>query len=252
VSEAHLHPATRGFAAADVYERGRPGYPAAAIERIVSRLELRGGRTVLDLAAGTGKLTRLLVGSGASLIALEPVREMRAQLERHVPGVATLAGTAERIPLADGYVDAVTVGQAFHWFRADEALREIHRVLRPGGGLALIWNVRDERDPLQAALSEIIDPLQGETPRRRQRNWRTLLEESGLFERPERSLFEHVQPLDEQGLVERTLSISFIATAPAAVRTDVEARVRALARDAELPLRLPYMTELYTGFARIS
>jgi len=245
---SELHPATRGFAAADVYERGRPDYPAAAIARIVSRLELRGGRTVLDLAAGTGKLTRLLVRSGATLLALEPVPEMRRQLERQVPGVATLAGTAERIPVADGYVDGVTVGQAFHWFRADEALREIHRVLRPGGGLALIWNARDERDPLQAALSEIIDPLEGDTPRRKQRNWRTLLEESCLFERTERSLFAHVQPLDEQGLVERMLSISFIATAPAAVRADVETRVRTLAQDAEHPLRLPYMTELYLGF----
>ena len=246
-----LHPATRGFAAAaDVYERGRPDYPAAAIARIVSRLELRPGRTALDLAAGTGKLTRLLVRSGANLIALEPVREMRSELETQVPGVVTLAGTAERIPLADGSVDAVTVGQAFHWFEGNEALREIHRVLRPRGGVALIWNARDERHPLQAALSEIIDPLEGDTPRRKQRDWKTLLDESGLFERSERSLFDHVQPVDEQGLVERMLSISFIATAPEAVRADIEARVRALAHQAEDPLSLPYMTELYIGSAR--
>jgi SAM-dependent methyltransferase len=247
---SELHPATRGFAAAaDAYERGRPDYPAAAIARIVSRLELRRGCTVLDLAAGTGKLTRLLVPSGANLIALEPVREMRLQLERQVPGVATIAGTAERIPLSDGYVDGVTVGQAFHWFKRDDALREIHRVLRPGAGLALIWNARDERHPLQAALSEIIDPLEGDMPRRTQGNWKTLLVESGLFERSERSLFDHVQAVDEQGLVERVLSISFIAASPERVRADVEARVRALARAAEHPLRLPYMTELYVGFA---
>ena len=247
---SELHPATRGFAAAaDLYERGRPDYPAEAIARIVSRLELRRGRTALDLAAGTGKLTRLLLPSGANLIALEPVREMRSQLETQVPGVATLGGTAERIPLTDGYVDAVTVAQAFHWFNGDEALREIHRVLRPGGGLALIWNARDERHPLQSALSEIIDPLAGETPRRRQRNWKTLLDESGLFQRSERSLFQHVQPVDEQGLVERILSISFIATAPERIRAEVESRVRELARDAEHPLSLPYMTELYIGFA---
>ena len=244
-----LHPATRGFAAADVYERGRPDYPAAAIAKIVERLGLRPSRTVLDLAAGTGKLTRLLLPSGANVIAVEPVREMRAELERRVPGIATLGGTAERIPLNDRYLDAVTVGQAFHWFDAGKALREIHRVLRPGGGLALIWNARDERDPLQAALSEIIDPLEGDTPRRKQGNWKSLLAESGLFEQSERVLFEHVQPVDEQRLVERVLSISFIAAAEADVRAGVEERVRVLARTAQEPLQLPYMTELYVGFA---
>jgi SAM-dependent methyltransferase len=246
---SELHPATRGFAAADVYERGRPDYPAAAIARIVEGVGLRPGRTVLDLAAGTGKLTRLLTASGATVVAVEPVPEMRAELERRVPGVTILAGTAERIPLDDGSVDAVTVGQAFHWFDAEAALREIHRVQRPGAGLALIWNVRDERDPLQAALSEIIDPLEGDTPRRKQRSLKTLLAESDLYERSERVLFEHAQPVDEQRLVERVVSISFIASAPADVRAGVEERVRELARAAQQPIELPYMTELYVGFA---
>ena len=243
-----LHPSTRGFAGADIYERGRPDYPAAAIDRIVDRLDLRPGRTVLDLAAGTGKLTRLLLPSKANVIAVEPVREMRAELERRVRGVVVLAGTAERMPLTDRYADAVTVGQAFHWFKQDEALREIHRVLRPGGGLALIWNARDERDPVQAALSEVIDPLEGETPRRRNRDWRSLLPESGLYERCERALFEHVQYVDEQGLVDRVVSMSFIASSPKPVRDDVEERVRAIAHDVEQPIGLPYMTELYLGY----
>jgi SAM-dependent methyltransferase len=244
-----LHPATRGFAAAERYERGRPDYPAAAVERIVERLGLRPGRTVVDVAAGTGKLTRLLLPSGANVLAVEPVPEMRAELERRVRGIAVLGGTAERLPLTDDFADGVTVGQAFHWFDADAALKEIHRVLKPGGGLALIWNARDERDPLQAALSEIIDPLEADTPRRKQRNWKTLLAESGLFERSERLLFEHAQPVDEQTLVERVLSISFVALAPSDVRADVEQRVRALAQEAQQPLRLPYMTELYLGCA---
>jgi SAM-dependent methyltransferase len=245
-----LHPATRGFAAADVYERGRPDYPAAAIERIVATLGLGPGRTVLDLAAGTGKLTRLLTPSGANVVAVEPIREMRAELERRLRGVAVLGGTAERIPLRDAYVDAVTAGQAFHWFKADEALREIHRVLRPGGGVALVWNARDERNPLQAALSEIIDPLEGDTPRRKQRDWKTVLARSGLFERCERKLFDHAQVVDEQGVVDRVLSISFIAAAAPVVRAEVERQVRSLVRDAERPLTLPYMTEVYFGFRR--
>jgi SAM-dependent methyltransferase len=245
-----LHPATRGFAAADVYERGRPDYPAAAIGKIAELLDLRAGRTVLDLAAGTGKLTRLLVPSGANVIAVEPVPEMRAELERRVRGVAALGGTAERIPLTDSYVDAVTVAQAFHWFDEEPALREIHRVLKAGGGIALIWNARDERSDLQAALSEIIDPLEGSTPRRTKRDWKTMLADSGLFERCERRLFEHVQETDEQGVVDRVTSISFIASAPQSVRDDVAARVRTLVEGIDGPIRLPYMTEVYFGFAR--
>lgn len=249
MSRPELHPATRGFGlAADVYERGRPDYPKAAVKRLVERLDLRPGRTVLDLAAGTGKLTRLLVPSGANVLASEPISEMRAELERRVPEAVALGGTAERIPLVDQYVDAVTVAQAFHWFQADEALREIRRVLRPGGGLALIWNTRDDRNRLNRAISEILEPISRDTPRRRQRDARSILDESGLFTKCETALFKHRQKLDEEGLVERVLSISFVASATRSVRDDVEAQVRALARAREGNIRLPYVTEVYLAY----
>ena len=227
---------------ADRYERGRPDYPAAAVDALAKELDLRPGRTVLDLAAGTGKLTRLLLPSGANVIAVEPIREMREKLT----GVVALAGTAERIPLTDSFVDAVTVGQAFHWFDSDAALREIHRVLTRGGGLALIWNARDERQPLQASLSAIFDRYEGDTPRRQQRDWKSLLADSSLFERTARQLFSHVQPVDEQGVVDRVLSVSFMASLPAEEQAAVEHEVRELARGAT---ELHYMTELYLGFA---
>lgn len=248
MSSAHppgsdLHPATQGFErAADAYERGRPDYPAAGVDALVERLDLRPGRVVLDLAAGTGKLTRLLAPSGAEVIAVEPIAEMRAKIE----GARALEGTAEAIPLADVSVDAVTVAQAFHWFRPDEALREIHRVLRPGGGLALIWNVRDERDPLQAGATEIIRPLEADVPRRHKRDWRSVLDDSGgLFTPSELVLFDHEQLVDEDAFVERFTSISFVAAAPPDVRADVESQLRDLVRDAGSQIRLPYVTELY-------
>src|SRR3954454_19582945 len=126
--------AARGFTAgADAYERSRPDYPAAAVAEIVERLDLRPGDTIVDLGAGTGKLTRLLVPSGARVVAVEPIPEMRALID--VGGA--IDGTAEAIPMADGSAALVTVAQAFHWFDLDRALPEIHRVLRTGGSLAL-------------------------------------------------------------------------------------------------------------------
>ena len=235
-----LHPATRGFGlAADAYERGRPDYPAAAIEWLVDRLDLRPGRTVVDLAAGTGKLTRLLVPTGAEVIAVEPIAEMRAKIEN----ARVLAGTAEAIPLEDASVDAVTVAQAFHWFRADEALREIHRVLRPGGGLALVYNVRDERDPVQAAASAIMQPLEENVPRRGKRNWSEVIDAS------ETATFDHAQLVDEDAFVERFTSVSFIAAASPEERAAIEEQLRALARDVGTPIRLPYVTEIYLAFS---
>ena len=238
-AEPDLHPATRGFElAADAYERGRPDYPAAAIDWLVERLDLRPGRTVVDLAAGTGKLTRLLVPSGAEVIAVEPIAEMRAKIENaHV-----LEGTAEAIPLPDESTDAVTVAQAFHWFRAEEALAEIRRVLRPGGGLALVWNIRDERDPIHAAASAIMRPLEERVPRRAKQNW------SDVIGATETATFDHEQLVDEDAFVERFTSVSFVAAAPAEQRAEVEEQLRTLARDAATPIRLPYVTEIYLAF----
>src|SRR5690349_15856214 len=155
--------ARRGFAAAaDVYEEGRPGYPSEAIEWLTAELELRPGSTVVDLAAGTGKLTRLLVPTGATLIAVEPVDEMRGALRRTLPEADARAGTAERTGLPASSADAVTVAQAFHWFDAPRALAEIHRLLRPTGHLALVWNIRDLENPTQRAVDDLFAPYRGD------------------------------------------------------------------------------------------
>jgi SAM-dependent methyltransferase len=241
-----IHPtAAAGFSlGAAAYERGRPGYPAEAVEWLAERLGLRAGRTVLDLAAGTGKLTRALVETGADVIAVEPVDEMRAELETAVPAARALAGTAEAIPLADGTVDAVTVAQAFHWFDRDAAFAEIHRVLRPGGSLAVVWNVRDLSDPLQAAIEELILPLRRAVEA--DMHWDPVLRHP-LFTDFEERRFRHAQPVDRQALLDRVGSTSFVAALPADERRALLDRVRALAADRPEPIVIPYETEVYVA-----
>jgi len=138
------------------YERHRPEYPEEALRWAANRLGLQAGARVLDVGAGTGKLTRGLVALGFATVAVEPGAPMLAQLREAVPEAEGHEGAAEAIPLPDASIDAGFAGQAFHWFDPDRALPELHRVIRPGGGLALLWNWWDERDPLQAELGALI------------------------------------------------------------------------------------------------
>lgn len=145
--------ATSFGAAAATYERGRPPYPAEALDWLLPP----GARRVLDLGAGTGKLTRQLVARGLDVVAVEPLEGMRAELSRVLPGTGVLDGSAEQIPLPDGAVDAVLAAQAWHWVTPERAAPEVARVLRPGGTLGLVWNERDETVPWVAALSRLVE-----------------------------------------------------------------------------------------------
>jgi SAM-dependent methyltransferase len=247
-----VHPAASGgfSAAASEYERARPGYPEEAIAWIVERLGLGPGKNVLDLAAGTGKLTRALIPSGARVIAVEPIDEMREQLFAAVPDVDAFDGTAEQIPLPDGSVDAVTCGQAFHWFRAEEALREIHRVLVPGGGLALIWNVRDLSDPLQARLQEIITPYGAEVRSHRDIAPKTSIEASGPFGPVETRSWPYVQRLSRAHLVDRIASTSYIAVLDPDARAGVLSQALEAAEGLPEPIAIPYTTDVYIASRR--
>lgn len=157
--------AARGFErGASDYERARPGYPLAVLDLLAEQLPIRCRSRVLDLAAGTGKLTRLLNRTGADVLAVEPVAAMRRELSVVLPDVRVIDGTAEAIPMADESVDVMTVAQAFHWFDAAPALAEIHRVLRANGGLALVWNVRDESVDWVHQFTELIVERSGGRP----------------------------------------------------------------------------------------
>ena len=239
------HPLSRSFEqVADLYERARPEYPREAVDWLAERLDLRDGRTVLDLGAGTGKLTRALVPTGARVIAVEPGERMLAELRRTLPHVETLIGAAESIPLADASVDAITMGQAFHWFRHDEAIPELRRVLRPYGGVALIWNTRDHDHPLQREIREVMAPL---VPVRREAHDTSRLEASGLFGEVEERRFPWHERLDADGVVARIRSVSFVAAATREQQDDVERQLRELVGADGVDFH--YLTRAYVSFA---
>ncbi len=252
-----IHPmAEKGFGhAADTYVRGRPDFPAAALDWLRDDLRLGSGKTVIDLGAGTGKFTRLLVETGASVTAVEPVDAMRQHLARELPSVTTLSGRAQDIPMASGSADAVVCAQAFHWFASAESLAEIHRVLKPGGVLALIWNIRDESIEWVRKLTDIMTPFEGDAPRYYNGEWRKVFPAPGFGELRERAFaHEHVGSPD-QVIVDRVASVSFIAALDEKTRARVLDEVRALiawtpALAGHGEVRMPYATRVYWTQAR--
>lgn len=234
--------AARGFeAGAAAYELARPSYPDEAVEVLVTHLGLGAGTRVCDLAAGTGKLTRRLVGIGADVVAVEPVEGMRMQLHAAVPGAEVVDGTAESIPLPDASVDVVTVAQAFHWFDAPAALAEIARVLRPGGGLALLWNERDDTTAWVAEMSRLIRWHERTVSRYQHVDWAAIVAESGQFTSLEEQTVRWEQSMTRDVLADRVRSISYIAVMPFTERERFAAEVTALVSRLPEPFGLPYV-----------
>lgn len=221
-----IDPARSFDLAAEEYEATRPSYP----DELLDLLPVASGATVLDLGAGTGKLTRVLARRYARVIAVEPLDGMRAILERVVRDVEALPGSAEQIPLDDASVDAVFAAQAFHWFEHARAIPEIARVLRPGGVLAVVWNGPDESrpNPLPSAYLAYLGEL------RRERStlddtppWRELIA-IGPFGEPQEGAVPHDHVLDRAGQLDNARSVSWIAS------RDADDRARVLARLGEL------------------
>jgi SAM-dependent methyltransferase len=228
LSNVH-HSALDGYAAkADTYVRGRPEYPPEVDGWLRIVLRLGRNQKVLDLGAGTGKFSRRLLASGASVIALDPVPAMLERLIQQYPDIEAKVGSAESLPFEDGFFDSIICAQSFHWFATPRSLGEIRRVLKPGGHLGLIWNVRDESVEWVAALTKIIEPFEGDTPRYRTQKWRLMFPAEGFSQLQEQQFSnEHVGP-SEQVIVERILSVSFIAALKPVEQDRVASRIREL------------------------
>jgi SAM-dependent methyltransferase len=230
-----MHPAARGFdTSGERYDRGRPDYPDEAVDRLLE--ELGDPRRVVDVGAGTGKLTRPLLARGLEVIAVEPAAAMRALLT----ATEVHDASAEALPLEDASVDAVVAGQAFHWFATPAALREFARVAT--GRLGLVWNRRDLHQPLQRELGAIFAPYRGAAPEHASDAWRAVFDDEAPFALAAEHRIGSSQQLDADGLADRVLSVSFMAALPAEERDRVETRVRALAPE---PVELRYVTELF-------
>lgn len=204
------------------------------------RVGLAAGGTVIDLAAGTGKLSRPLAATGARVIAVEPLEAMRRAIG---PGIEALEGTAEALPLCEGSADVVTVGQAFHWFDGEAALAEIHRVLRPQGSLALLWNSRRMEDLVHVQIEELIKPHCEHVPRHGTGAWRQAFARTELFGPLEEVEFEHEQLLDAEQLEARIGSTSAIAALAADKRARVLEDARSLVGTDRVRLR--YRCEIH-------
>ncbi len=275
LAKSRIHEkAALGFGrSADAYERGRPEYSDEAVRFVADHLRefssanLEEGvpprsLSVADLAAGTGKFTRVLSSLEPTIIssitAIEPVAEMRAKITDLAKISVTADGTAENIPFAAASFDVVTVAQAFHWFDAPAALREIHRVLKPGGMLLMIWNVRDETHSWIREMTELMVPYEGSAPRYRTMNWQRAFDadhssKSPHFSSLEFTKFKHLTVGPKSTMLDRVASVSFVA---ALSPTDRENLLRQMSElyerhlcEAQITngeIAMPYETHFFT------
>jgi ubiquinone/menaquinone biosynthesis C-methylase UbiE len=236
-----LHPLAQRFASvADVYDRGRPDYPPAAVGALAAELNLAPSAPVLDLGAGTGKLSRVLLACGLDVVAVEPLAELRRLLAGQLGAARVLDGTAEAIPLPDATVDAVTIADAFHWFDRQRALAEIRRVLRPGGGLAVVSVVPDWSGATWAdELGTIVTDSRPEHPHFDGPPWQEAVREAGGWHEPREIRVTASQPAEPDRIVDHLSSISWIAALPQAQREASLERMRALVTGGEAPAEMP-------------
>ena len=236
-----LHPLAARFAeVADAYERGRPEYAPAVVGAIAAELRIPTAAPILDLAAGTGKLTRALLGAGLDVVAVEPHGSLREVLAANIGAERVREGLAEAIPLPDGSVAAVTVADAIHWFDQSAALAEIRRVLRPGGGLAVLATVPDWGGASWAhEVGTIMSELRPEHPHFDGPPWQDAVRAAGGWSEPREIRVTSKQTAQPARFVDYLASMSWVADLPEEQRTDTLARIDAIIRAGETPAELP-------------
>jgi SAM-dependent methyltransferase len=243
-----IHETARaGFTAeAESYDRGRPGYPPAAISLLMAMLGIDETTTVVDIGAGTGKFTGQ-IAAFTRVVAVEPVGAMHAILHRRFPDVSIVEGSAEAIPLLDGYADVVTVAQAFHWFDGNAALQEMHRVLRPRGRLGLVWNVRDETSQWVRELMDLIRPYQGGTPVYTSGAWKRAFEHQPFFRIVAHKQVKHAQSCTISEIIDHMASISYVAALEASIRKELLERISShlISWHRAGRVEFPYRTDLW-------
>ena len=225
---------------ADVYERGRPEYAPAVAGAIVAELGIPAAGPVLDLAAGTGKLTRALLGVGLDVVAVEPQLQLRELLAASVGSARVHEGLAEAIPLPDESVEAVTVADAFHWFDHALALAEIKRVLRPGGGLAVLSAVPDWSGASWAhEVGTLIAGMLTAHPKFDGPPWQESVRAAGGWTEPREIRVTTSQPASPEQMVDYVASMSWVASLPQDQRAETLAKVDAIVNAGETPPELP-------------
>ena len=226
---------------ADTYRNIRPSYHPALVRRFADRY---GSGPVVDLGAGTGIFTAQLLKEGLNPIAVEPVHAMRTILKRDLPTVRVEEGTAEQIPLLNDSAVTVVVAQAFHWFKTRAALDEIHRVLKPGGALVTVWNVRDEDVDWVSKWTDVVDVYAGDTPRYRTMKWRKAIEQDNRFAEVDDWSVFNPKHTTASGVVDRALSTSFIANLSSAEQDVVRQQVLEIVEPLGPSFASPYRSEL--------
>ena len=223
------------------YHDSRPNYHPAVVERFVDRYAQG---VVVEVGGGTGIFTTQIAEGGVLPIVVEPVAEMRAVLAASLPIVDVRPGAAEALPIKSAVADTVVAAQAFHWFTFSQALDEVHRVMRPGGHLVTVWNVRDETVGWVSDYSVILERHEGDTPRHGSMQWRRAIASDARFELVDDYAVGNPQDVTVEGVVGRALSTSFIAALSAEEQADVADQIRRVVAPMGPRLQFPYRTEL--------